>query len=85
MRSLLFGDYMNADAEGEDRMYEEVRSIQDFTDITHQSLEEYNQTHKTQMNLVVFRFTISTFNDHLINFVSFSDICWSIFLGFHEY
>ena len=55
MRSLVFGDYMNMDAEGEDRLYEEVQSIDEFTNIVQLSLDEYNQTHKAQMNLVVFR------------------------------
>ncbi|CAK8689424.1 unnamed protein product [Clavelina lepadiformis] len=58
MRSLLFGDYMNMDAEGEDRLYEEVQSIDDFTNIVQLSLDEYNQTHKAQMNLVVFRYLL---------------------------
>ena len=55
MRSLVFGDYMNMDAEGDDRLYEEVQSIDDFTNVVQASLDEYNQTHKAQMNLVVFR------------------------------
>ena len=55
MRSLLFGDYMNMDAEGEDRLYEEVQSIEEFSNVVQLSLDEYNQTHKAQMNLVVFR------------------------------
>nr|XP_026690532.1 dynein heavy chain 12, axonemal isoform X1 [Ciona intestinalis] len=58
MRSLVFGDYMNMDAEGEDRLYEEVKSIDDFTVVVQQSLDEYNQTHKAQMNLVVFRYLL---------------------------
>ena len=55
MRSLVFGDYMNMDAEGEDRLYEEVQSIEEFSNVVQLSLDEYNQTHKAQMNLVVFR------------------------------
>jgi len=55
MRSLVFGDYMNMDAEGDDRLYEEVKSIDEFSNVVQLSLDEYNQTHKAQMNLVVFR------------------------------
>lgn len=55
MRSLLFGDYLNPDAENEDRLYEEVKSLEDFNGIVDSCLEEYNQTHKAQMNLVTFR------------------------------
>lgn len=40
---------------GEDRMYQEVNSIDELYKIVEQCLEEYNQTHKTQMNLVIFR------------------------------
>lgn len=56
MRSLLFGDYLNPDAEGEDRIYQEVKSLEDFNGIVDQCLEEYNQTHKAAMNLVIFRY-----------------------------
>ena len=40
---------------GEDRMYQEVESIDELYKTVEQCLEEYNQTHKTQMNLVIFR------------------------------
>ena len=41
---------------GEDRFYQEVESIDELYKIVEQCLEEYNQTHKTQMNLVIFRY-----------------------------
>uniref|UniRef100_H2Z3M6 Dynein axonemal heavy chain 7 n=1 Tax=Ciona savignyi TaxID=51511 RepID=H2Z3M6_CIOSA len=56
--SMVFGDYMNMEAEGEDRLYEEVKSIDEFTNVVQLSLEEYNQTHKAQMDLVVFRYLL---------------------------
>lgn len=40
---------------GEDRLYEEVTSIEELYSIVEMCLDEYNQTHKTQMNLVIFR------------------------------
>ncbi len=55
IRSLMFGDYMNPDLEPEERVYEEVVSIDDFYNVAEQCLEEYNNTHKTRMNLVIFR------------------------------
>ncbi|XP_057312411.1 dynein axonemal heavy chain 12-like isoform X2 [Hydractinia symbiolongicarpus] len=58
MRSLMFGDYLNPDAMGEDRLYEEVTSIDDLYSTVETCLEEYNQTHKTQMNLVIFRYVL---------------------------
>ena len=36
-------------------MYQEVESIDELYKIVEQCLEEYNQTHKTHMNLVIFR------------------------------
>lgn len=56
IRNLMFGDYMNPDLEGDDRIYIEIPSIQQFNDVVDQCLDEYNQTHKSRMNLVVFRY-----------------------------
>ncbi|MEE6501787.1 hypothetical protein FKM82_004321 [Ascaphus truei] len=58
IRNLLFGDYMTPDLEGDERLYAEVPSVQQFSDIVGQCLEEYNQTHKTRMNLVIFRYVL---------------------------
>ncbi|KAM6121199.1 LOW QUALITY PROTEIN: dynein axonemal heavy chain 12 [Pterocles gutturalis] len=58
MRSLLFGDYMVPELEGDDRLYVEIPSIQLFSDVVEQCLDEYNQMHKTRMNLVVFRYVL---------------------------
>jgi len=71
MRSLLFGDYMKPDAVSvmimvyeqcsqgmllqDPRLYEEVGSIEEMTEVVTSGLEEYNNTHKNRMNLVVFR------------------------------
>ncbi|XP_071807320.1 dynein axonemal heavy chain 12-like isoform X1 [Asterias amurensis] len=58
MRSLMFGDYMNVDAEPEDKIYEEVKSVEEFNKVVEIGLEEYNNTHKTGMNLVIFRYVL---------------------------
>ncbi|RXM98274.1 Dynein heavy chain 12, axonemal [Acipenser ruthenus] len=58
MRSLLFGDYMQPDLEEEERLYAEVPSVQQFSTVVEQCLDEYNQTHKTCMNLVIFRYVL---------------------------
>ena len=55
MRSLLFGDYMNRDLEEDERLYAEVPSMESFGQVVELCLEEYNQTHKNRMNLVIFR------------------------------
>jgi dynein heavy chain, axonemal len=51
----MFGDYMNVDREPDERIYEEVLSVDAFYTIVEQHLEEYNNIHKTRMNLVIFR------------------------------
>ncbi|NXG35216.1 DYH7 protein, partial [Dromaius novaehollandiae] len=58
MRSLVFGDYLIPELEGDERLYIEIPSIQLFGDVVEQCLDEYNQTHKTRMNLVVFRYVL---------------------------
>lgn len=52
---MMFGDYMNPDAEPEERVYSEVQSLEEMYKIVEQGLEEYNNTHKNRMNLVIFR------------------------------
>eukprot|EP00105_Crassostrea_gigas_P043640 XP_019927788.1 PREDICTED: dynein heavy chain 12, axonemal isoform X3 [Crassostrea gigas] len=58
LRSLMFGDYMNPDAEPEERVYSEVQSLEEMYKIVEQGLEEYNNTHKNRMNLVIFRYVL---------------------------
>lgn len=52
----MFGDYMNPDLEGDERVYIEITNIHHFSDVVDQCLDEYNQTHKTRLNLVIFRY-----------------------------
>ncbi|GFO33725.1 dynein heavy chain 12, axonemal-like, partial [Plakobranchus ocellatus] len=58
LRSLMFGDYMDTDALPEDRVYQEVSSLDSFYNVVGVCLEEYNNTHKTVMNLVIFRYVL---------------------------
>ncbi|XP_048346084.1 dynein axonemal heavy chain 12 isoform X2 [Sphaerodactylus townsendi] len=58
MRNLLFGDYMNPDLEGDERLYIEIPNVQVFSEIVEVCLDEYNQTHKSRMNLVIFRYVL---------------------------
>ncbi|KAF4024010.1 hypothetical protein G4228_015792 [Cervus hanglu yarkandensis] len=58
LRNLMFGDYLNPDLEGDDRVYIEIPNIHHFSDVVDQCLDEYNQTHKTRMNLVIFRYVL---------------------------
>lgn len=56
LRSLMFGDFMNPDLEIEERYYEEIKVIDNMYGIVEQCLEEFNNTNKNKMNLVIFRF-----------------------------
>ncbi|XP_041955531.1 dynein heavy chain 12, axonemal isoform X1 [Alosa sapidissima] len=58
LRSLLFGDYMNPEVEESERLYAEVPSMESFSEMVEHCLEEYNQTHKNRMNLVIFRYVL---------------------------
>ncbi|CAF3483983.1 unnamed protein product [Rotaria sp. Silwood1] len=58
IRSLLFGDFLRPDLEVEERFYEEVKVIDTMYSIVEKAVEEYNSTHKTKMNLVVFRYVL---------------------------
>ncbi|CAF3634232.1 unnamed protein product [Rotaria socialis] len=58
LRSLLFGDFLRPDLEVEERFYEEVKVIDTMYSIVEKAVEEYNSTHKTKMNLVVFRYVL---------------------------
>lgn len=49
---------MLPDAEPEDRVYAEIFSIEEFYKVAEQCLEEYNNTHKNRMNLVIFRYVL---------------------------
>ncbi|KAK9514800.1 hypothetical protein VZT92_025488 [Zoarces viviparus] len=58
MRNLLFGDYMEPDLEDDERLYAEVPSMESFSQVVQSCLDEYNQTNKNRMNLVIFRYVL---------------------------
>jgi len=50
----MFGDYMDPDLDPDERVYEEVMSIEAMYRVAEQSLVEYNNQSKNRMNLVIF-------------------------------
>ncbi|KAL8592235.1 hypothetical protein ACOMHN_030910 [Nucella lapillus] len=58
LRSLIFGDYMDPEAEPSERCYLEITSLDDMNHVVLQCLDDYNNTHKTWMNLVIFRYVL---------------------------
>ena len=58
MKSLIFGNFMDLDAIQEDRKYEEILSIDDYKEVALSCLEDYNNTHKSKMDIVLFRYAL---------------------------
>ncbi|CAF0708408.1 unnamed protein product [Brachionus calyciflorus] len=58
LRSLMFGDFMHPDLDVEERYYEEIKVIDSMYGVVEQCLEEYNNTHKNKMSLVIFRYVL---------------------------
>lgn len=55
MANLLFTTAMDFDA-AEDKKYEEPQSILNFEEISQSVMDEYNMTHKSKLNIVLFRY-----------------------------
>ena len=46
---------MDPEADMNERCYKEITSLDEMNEIVLQCLDDYNNTHKTRMNLVIFR------------------------------
>ncbi|OXU22263.1 hypothetical protein TSAR_003308 [Trichomalopsis sarcophagae] len=55
---LIFGNFMDTDALGDDRKYEEIVSMEQYHEVASLCLEEYNTTHKNKMDIVLFRYAL---------------------------
>lgn len=62
MNGLLFGSYFDMDTEYEERKYEVVQDINALRNLAYQSVEEYNSTHKTKMDVVLFEYALQHLN-----------------------
>ncbi|XP_055593622.1 dynein axonemal heavy chain 12 [Uranotaenia lowii] len=62
LNNLLFGSYFDIDSEPEDRKYEETQSIEQLKDQATKDLIEYNSTHKTKMDIVLFQYALQHLN-----------------------
>ena len=58
LKNLIFGNFMDLDAVAEDKRYEEVLSMEEFHDVAIQCLEDYNNSHKNKMDIVMFRYAL---------------------------
>lgn len=61
MANLLFTNALDVDA-SEDKKYDEPPSLASFENIAQIVMDEYNATHKSQLNIVLFKYAdFSTF------------------------
>ena len=56
LRFLMFGNFMDVGAADGNKRYEEIPSIEAFVSVAETAMEEYNATHKTKMDVVLFRY-----------------------------
>lgn len=54
MRNLLFTNVLDIDTI-EDKKYEEPASFNQFVDLAHTVMDEYDATHKPKLNIVLFK------------------------------
>lgn len=64
MRDLMFGNYMEPDADP--KIYDEVENLTKLTKIMNYYLKEYNSSSNSPMDLVLFRFAI----EHISRFAA---------------
>ncbi|KAG5675131.1 hypothetical protein PVAND_005060 [Polypedilum vanderplanki] len=62
MNGLLFGSYFDLDTEIEDRKYEIIATTAALKNLAYQCLEEYNATHNTKMDVVLFEYALQHLN-----------------------
>ncbi|XP_076243987.1 dynein heavy chain at 62B [Calliopsis andreniformis] len=58
LQSLIFGNFMDVDSLPADRRYEEVKSIEEYSNVAISCLEDYNLTNRYKMDLVLFRYAL---------------------------
>lgn len=58
LRDFMFGNYMDMDALEEERKYEEIPSPDEFRDVALQYMQDYNTSHKTKLDIVLFRYAL---------------------------
>jgi dynein heavy chain len=58
MKKLMFGTYFDQDSNDDERRYEETVNITAFVEVCQNCLDEYNATHKTKMDVVLFDYAL---------------------------
>lgn len=58
LNSLIFGNFMDMESVFEDRRYEEIPSIEEYQQTVSLFLEEYNETHRDKIDIVLFHYAL---------------------------
>ncbi|KAK9884326.1 hypothetical protein WA026_005276 [Henosepilachna vigintioctopunctata] len=58
LKQLLVGSYFDLDAADDERKYEECPSVDRFSELANNFLEEYNSAHKSKMDIVLFDYAL---------------------------
>lgn len=58
LNDLIFGNFMDLEANPEDKRYEQVVDIEEFQRVAILCLDDYNSTHKNKMDIVLFRYAL---------------------------
>lgn len=62
MNKLLFGSYFDLDSEIEERRYELIHDLNQLRTLAYQFLDDYNSTHKTKLDIVLFEYALQHLN-----------------------
>lgn len=57
LKRLMFGTYFDQDSD-EDKRYEEAVNFEQFHELADNCLQEYNATHKSKMDIVLFEYAL---------------------------
>ncbi|KAK3925188.1 Dynein heavy chain 7, axonemal [Frankliniella fusca] len=58
LETLIFGNFMDPDAAEDDKKYEEIARIQDFKSLAEAVMDEFNSSHKTKIDVVLFKYAL---------------------------
>lgn len=56
LRFLMFGNFMDVGATDGNKRFEEIQSIEAFVSVAEAAMEEYNATHRTKLDVILFRY-----------------------------
>lgn len=59
---LTFGTYLDDDNEPDDKLYEEIVSVEVFRKCAYKALEEYNSTRRSKMDICLFTYALQHLN-----------------------